>query len=117
MSKNANFSILGSAISKARAAGSPRAPRAARRTQGHGSSHPALPQAGLAGALSGPGPFTLFAPDDDAFAAACKVRFDPLEGDRTSDCATPRAAAPPLRPLRPAPHVLSTPRPVMALSS
>ena len=44
VSKNANFAILGSAITKA----------------------------GLAGALGGAGPFTVFAPDDDAFSAACK---------------------------------------------
>ena len=35
------------------------------------ASEPTL-QAGLAGALGGAGPFTVFAPDDDAFNAACK---------------------------------------------
>lgn len=44
LSGNANFALLASAIGKA----------------------------GLAEALSGPGPFTVFAPDDDALSAACK---------------------------------------------
>ena len=33
---------------------------------------PATHQTGLTAALSGPGPFTVFAPDDDAFIAVCK---------------------------------------------
>jgi len=44
LSTNANFTLLASAISKA----------------------------GLSGALGGEGPFTIFAPKDDAFLAACK---------------------------------------------
>lgn len=44
LAKNANYALLASAITKA----------------------------GLFQPLSGPGPFTVFAPDDDAFGAACK---------------------------------------------
>ena len=38
----------------------------------------ALEKAGLSGTLTGPGPFTLFAPTDDAFAALPEGRLDHL---------------------------------------
>jgi uncharacterized surface protein with fasciclin (FAS1) repeats len=41
-------------------------------------------QAGLVGALSGPGPLTVFAPTDAAFRAVPKATLDKLATDRTA---------------------------------
>jgi uncharacterized surface protein with fasciclin (FAS1) repeats len=41
-------------------------------------------QAGLAGALSGPGPLTVFAPTDAAFKAVPKATLNKLAADRTA---------------------------------
>jgi uncharacterized surface protein with fasciclin (FAS1) repeats len=44
-------------------------------------------KAGLAGALSGPGPFTVFAPTNDAFAKVDQATLDALAADPTGKLA------------------------------
>ncbi len=57
-------------------------------SENHTTLEAAVVAAGLAGALSGDGPFTLFAPNDAAFAAVGEDMINALLADPTGDLAT-----------------------------